>query len=149
MASALMQKQPFFTSMRRRHRQKGVTLVEILISSVIGALIAGGTMTAFMLAARNTRASMGHADMAALFQESFEKIRNSVSCENSLYFDGSCNPVTVPGANDNDPIPASHPFKQWDPAATRTVDVEAYDCDGLPGNDCLKVIVKIHWDPRV
>jgi len=134
--------------MRQRRGQKGITLVEILVSSIIGALIAGGTMTAFLLAARNTRASMGHADMAALFQESFEKIRNSVSCENSPYFDGNCNPVTVPGLNDNDPIPAEHPLKRWDPTATRTVGVEAHDCDGLPGNDCLKVIVKIHWTPR-
>ncbi len=60
----------------------GFTLAEVLVASVIAAVIAGGTMMAFVAADKmmRTRTNPALAEAAAYGQQTMERYRNKIRC---------------------------------------------------------------------
>lgn len=127
---------------------RGVTLIEIIAASVIGTLLAGGTMMAFVLAAKNARTSLIEVEAAGLAQQTLEKYRNKIACDSGWYApaDPACDPTTLPLANTDDALLPGTPLLEY--GGTRKYTVTQADCDGnlVPG-DCLQVKVKVEWNP--
>jgi hypothetical protein len=130
--------------MRREH---GVTLLEVIAASVIGTLLAGGTMLAFVSAAKNTRTSVAQMDAVGLAQQTLERFRNRIACDGSWHNLADCtvNAAALP-VSAVDPLPAGAPVNNF--GGTRQYTVTPADCDGVGGpDDCLKVAVKVEWNP--
>ena len=144
--------------MTRARDCAGFTFIEMLVASVIAAVVAGGTMAAFVTAGKITRAhnagSFAEAEGYAL--QTAEQFRNMISCAQpadlNAWFDGSAN--CLPTLN----IPTAWTTAQLPPgggttktiqnsAAVRRYRVTEADCDedGAAG-DCLQMSVKVCWD---
>ena len=134
-----------------RNAQRGISLMEVLVAAVIGTLMAGGTLLAFLLATKHTRSSLETVDAAALAAQTLEKFRNKIACDEGTaagtdpWFDAACQGQAI--GPTGDAVPADHPILGVDPSATRTYTVTPADCDGVGGaDDCFKVEVKVHWN---
>lgn len=130
---------------RRANRvdgQRGFTLLEIVVASLIGVVVAGGTMTAVLLATRQTSSALHRVDMAGLFQQGFEEVRNGVYC-GSAYFDATCAPQPASESVDL----TDHPILKLDPSATMTRDVIPADLDADGTPDGVKVTLTLTWNP--
>ena len=130
---------------------RGFTLMEIVAASVIGALVAGGTMTAFVMAVKFSQKASSRTEATQLAQQTLEKFRDRVACRGSgqtqgdAWYDAACN-ADAPLGSTSDPIPGSSVLPQFNGA--RTYSVVPWDCDGdgMPG-DCMKVVTKVTWTP--
>lgn len=60
--------------------QRGLTLMEVLVSLVLLTLVAGGTMIGFMLAGRVSQESVTGSQSVAEATQTLEKFRNRVAC---------------------------------------------------------------------
>ena len=130
----------------RRHR--GLTLMELIAASVLGALVAGGVLTAFLLAAKNTRGSVRTVDAVAMAEETLERFRNKIACDDFWFaFIPDCGGIGLL-LNQPDPVLLNHPIKTVDPGnADRRYDVEPWDCDGDGVlRDCYRVKVTVNWN---
>ena len=131
-----------------RMNEHGLTLVEIIAAAVIGTLIAAGTMMAFVTATRISRASPTESAAVFLAQQTIERFRNRVACDDPWY-DGPPNcdpdPANLPGLGTPDPIPASSLLATY--GGERTYRVTRSDCAGGVGFDCLEVETKVTWTP--
>lgn len=135
--------------LKSRQSHRGFTFIEVLVASVIVALMAGGTMLAFLLAANLTQGSSTLGDAGFFNQQTLERFRNKVACRqpgeiaSDTWFDASCAPA-LPAPDSPDTLP-SGPLKDKF-AGTRTYTVTPVDCDGVGGpGDCLSVMVKVQW----
>ena len=141
--------------MRHLMRQaRGFTLVEMLVSSLIASVVAGGTMMAYVTAARITRQqNSSNTTEASLFaQETIERFRNRIAARLPT------EEVPWPGANvgtwQDDPLPVdgggSDSILQTPGRATRVYCVMKVDCNGngtvTDPDDCYGVQVKVCWN---
>lgn len=71
--------------MDRAAPRRGYTFLEVLLSAVIVSVVAGGTMMAFVTAARISRASnpAGYAEASYYAQQTIEQFRNRVADQSS------------------------------------------------------------------
>ena len=130
----------------------GFTLIEIIVASLIAALIAAGTMTAFMTAARIMRAQghPGTAEAAGYAQGTIERFRNMIACDSPWFDPTSCSPDTdFPTTWTDDPLPTVEAGSESIlsvPGATRRYCFTIEDCDqdGAAG-DCYALHVKMCW----
>jgi len=133
-----------------RSCRRGMTLIEITVASIIGLLVAGGTMTAFLLAVKTSRSSLTEVDAAALAQQTIEKLRNNVACD-STWFDVNCQGLSI--ATTSDDLQTDNPDDLITKlGGTRAYTVTPWDCindqPAAPGTDtCSKVEVKVEWTP--
>jgi prepilin-type N-terminal cleavage/methylation domain-containing protein len=136
--------------------RKGMTLVEILVAAVLVSLIAGGVLIAYLTAIRISKGSSVETDAAFLGQQTIERFRNHVACDDSWYTgpgpgpectaDTSDPDLPTAWRNDPDGIPAGSQLAQL--SGSRTYQVTPADCDGVGGaGDCLQVEVKVRWTP--
>jgi prepilin-type N-terminal cleavage/methylation domain-containing protein len=136
---------------------KAFTLVEVLAASLIAAVVAGGTLMAFVTAARIVRrgSTIEHGEASLLASDLLEKIRNRVATSDyDLWFSSHAS-VTAPSSwsewiSDADSqLPAGGGARSILNArgAERKYLVRPEDCDGdgLMG-DCYAVTVKVCWD---
>ena len=141
--------------MRARGRLRaGFTLAETLVASVVGALIAGGTMMAFVSSARmmQDQDSAAIAEATWYVHETAERFRNRIACATTAdprnWYDAVCNP-TLPAGWQQDSLPVSGGSESIlsSPGAKRCYQVTQNDCDedGVNG-DCLAIQVRICWN---
>lgn len=134
---------------------KGFTFIEVLVASAIVALMAGGTMLAFLLAARLSQGASTLGDAGFFAQQTLEKFRNKIACRQTgesgptptppgdTWYDASC-AASVPSASPSDVLPAGQLKDRY--GGARTYTVTSKDCDGVGGaGDCLEVRVKVTW----
>ncbi len=82
------------TAMCRLGR-RGVTLTEVVMASVTGALLAAGTLTSFVLAVRvRQRSTLGFEALGPALA-TIERERNRVNCLNAMFVP-PCTPIGVP-----------------------------------------------------
>lgn len=65
--------------------RRAFTLIELVAAAVIGAVVAGGTLMAFVTAIR-IHSRTGATDVAFLLQQTLEKYRNHIACDDDLWF---------------------------------------------------------------
>ena len=131
---------------------RGFSLIEIIAASVIGALVAGGTMTAFVMTVRFSQKAGSHTEAAQLAQQTLEKFRDRVACrkagqtQNDAWYDETNCAADAPAGSTGDPIPGSSVLSRF--GGARTYKVEPADCDGDgSAGDCVKVVTKVTWTP--
>ena len=130
---------------------RGFSLIEIVAASVIGALVAGGTMTAFVMTVKFSQKASSHTEATQLAQQTLERFRDRVACRQSgqtqsdTWYDTSCN-ADAPAGSTTDSIPASSVLPKF--SGARTYKVVPADCDGDgSAGDCMKVVTKVTWTP--
>lgn len=90
--------------------QAGFSLIEVLAAALIAAVVAGGTMMAFVTAARITRerGSAGFVEASTYAQQTAERFRNMIACDSAWFTPGTCAPsASLPTDWTNDPLPAA------------------------------------------
>ena len=138
---------------RAHHGCHGFTLVEVIIASLVVAVVAGGTMMAFIASANMTGPySMSRpqdlptlAEANALAQQTIESLRNDVEMVGATE-----SPVLATKAASGlwycAPLPAGGTASQLTGAARRYRVVLA-DCDGVGGaGDCYAVQSQVCWN---
>jgi len=137
-----------------RKTRHGVTLMEIVAAALIGALIAGGALMAFVMAAKVSRSSSDTIEAASFAQQTLERFRNNIACDGTWFDSTTCTSGGgLPTALTFDPddpasngLPAGAPLLKF--SGTRRYQVTEADCDGVGGvGDCFKVMVKVQWTP--
>ena len=131
--------------MTGRHRsERGASLIEVLVGSVIGAVLVAGLMAAFLTALRISESGSGNVEAASLAQQTLERFRNMIACGQSNpveWFDTSCNATSLPPPNWPDPLAGGAMY-----GGTRVYTVTPDDCDGVGGaGDCFKVVATVSW----
>jgi hypothetical protein len=131
-----------------RAARRGLTLVEIVVAAIMGALIAGGTMMAFVMAAGMAK-SDGADTVEAVFytEQTLERFRNHIACDDAWFDPVQCTSAGVGWTADA--LPAQEPGAESPllaSNATRDYEVVPWDCDGngTPG-DCYRVTARVQW----
>ena len=123
----------------------GFTLIEVLIGSVIASVVAGGTMMAFVTAARITRRqnAVALAEDSSYAESTLERLRNDVAADEVLLSTKAASPSTWWCDN----LPISGGSESILGLNTKRVyRVRAEDCDGVGGpGDCYALQVKVCW----
>ena len=129
---------------------RGFTLVEVLVASVIASVVAGGTLASYVAAARMMRAQSNPAsgEAAGYAQDTIERYRNSVACDNAAWFNpANCAPALpagwqadlLPGGGGTDSI--------LNTGARRCFRLTPQNCDTNPAdNDCIQIDVQVCWN---
>jgi prepilin-type N-terminal cleavage/methylation domain-containing protein len=134
---------------------RGMTMIEILVASVVAAVVAGGTMAGFIAAARMTRAQSNTqlAEAAGFAQESLEKNRNMIACDSPWFNVATCTPAGgMPTVWMDDPIVGGAGTDSIvnGPGAQRRFCMIPRDCDGDAVNgDCFEALVRVCWNNTV
>lgn len=127
---------------------RGFTLVEVVVSSMIGAVVVGGTMAAFVAAGRMIRQSdtMAVAEATGFAEQTLERLRNMIACD-SAWFQAPCDP-NLPAGQVADPLVRADgtPYTGGTDSILQTGPVRRCyvvtpACDG----ECFKVDVKVCW----
>jgi prepilin-type N-terminal cleavage/methylation domain-containing protein len=127
---------------------RGVSLIEVVIASVIAALVAGGTMMAFVMAAGISQQDTMDSTEAVFYAEhTLERLRNHIACDDG-WFGAGCTSSVPPGWT-SDPLPTP-PAGVESPlvtaGGTRDYEVVPADCDGVGGaGDCFRVTTRVQW----
>lgn len=137
---------------------RGLTLVEIMIAALVGVVVAGGTMLAFTTAKKVSVGSSGTVEAADLAQQTIERFRNRIACDDPWFAAANCGidptaltdwTVDPDAGNIANGLPASPgSLSVIGQGGMRQYRVVAADCDGAPGDECLKVETKVNWQPR-
>ena len=126
-----------------------MTLIEVLAASVIGALLAAGTILALVMGVKLSRGSVMSGDAAAYAAQTIERNRNHIACDDA-WFGGDCTYTeTTAQQNDALALPTDSTLKPLpDANRIREFQMQPADCDG-DGNqgDCYRMRVHVHWDP--
>lgn len=137
---------------------KGLTLLEIIVASVIGLVVAAGAMQAFVMAKQVSAKSTGVVEAANLAEQTIERFRDRVACREpgqtleQTWFDGSCvvDPAALLLVDEPEAIPVGgHSLPSL---VGRDYTVSMADCtgDGLTDaglDDCLQVQTTVEWNP--
>jgi len=127
--------------------QRGVTLIEILVASLIGALLAGGTMMAFVMARKLGQGSARTAEATPFAQQTIERFRNMIACDGAWFNSSNCSSgPSLPTNWTSDPLPTGSPLLAL--GGTRQYKVTPKDCDGDgTSGDCFEVQTQLQWTP--
>ena len=130
-------------------RRDGFTLIEIMAASAVAAVVASGTMMAFVAAARMSRASNSpmFAEASDFTRQTLERFRNRVATDDTIVF-----PDLAGAGWQNDPLPVPAPGTNsesllWKTPTSRRYRVTAEDCDGDgTAGDCYAMTVRVCWN---
>ena len=126
------------------HACRGTTLAEVLVGTLITSVVVGGTMSAFVTAARIKSIQSGPKiiEGTGYAQDLFEAFHNHVAADDPFF-------TTKAGKSwqDDDPSTSIPPLPLGDPneKIKRVYRVEAKNCGGVVG-DCYAVTVKVCWN---
>jgi Tfp pilus assembly protein PilV len=128
--------------------ERGVGLIEVLIGGAIGSILVAGMMATFLAVARMTESGYGNIEAAALTQQTLERFRNRIACDDAWFQPATCAATGLPAPNSFDPTSATGLMPGALYGGTRRYSVIAADCDGIGGaGDCFRVIAKVNWTP--
>lgn len=122
----------------------GFTLIEVLAASVVATVVAGGVLTAFLVAARMPRRQGNEAQLEAnmLAAQTLEWMRNQVATDTTFFADQA-----ALGWQEDVPPPATTSESVLALGGERWYCVWAADCDGVGGaGDCYAAQVKVCWN---
>ena len=131
-------------TLRRLSSLKGFTMVEMLASSLIAAVVTGGTFMAFVTAARIHRIANTPSLVEAtiLAQETLERHRNEVFVGSTLFSRNTWQSENPTSNGGSESILTMNGVQ-----AKRCYRVIPEDCDGIGGTgDCYAVQVKVCWN---
>lgn len=138
-----------------RHSTEGYTILEMLIASLIAAIVSGGTLMAFVTAARINRSQVSPETAEAnLFgQQTLEGFYNRVAADDTFF-----SALTLQQWQD-DALPAgggTESIRTMGAARRYCVIPQDCDADGIlagagapPEVDCYSVQVRVCWDGAV
>lgn len=141
-----------------RRAQGGFTLAELLMASAIASVIAAGTMSAFVAAARMQRGAAGPRDAEAAFlaQQFLDALRNRVAADSTWFASAAAasssgwisDDALIEDAPGMDPIAAAASLLNTGAGARRCYQVIPADCDGDGSavDDCHQVQVTVCWN---
>ena len=119
-----------------------MTLLELTAAAVLGSLIAGATMMAFMTATKVSRQSSTNRDLMPAVQETLEKYRNRIACDDPWFNLATC--VMAAQNAVNEPAPLAPSLLAM--GGTRDYTMTPADCDGDGTvGDCYRASVHINW----
>ncbi len=127
--------------------RRGFTLIEVLCASLIASIVAGGTMMAFVTAARikGRQSSTTSVEATQFAQETLEKYRNYVAVDSTFLSDKADTNTWYP-----DLLPSSGSDSEsiLKTGAKRCFRVDRKDCnaDGTVDPDCYQIQVKVCWN---
>ena len=139
-------------------KRAGLTLIELLVASMVVALLAGAMLIAFLTAAKISSQSNQNTEAAYLAQQTVERFRNQVACDNTADVSGAQGDPTKRHWFDAGTCKSAANFSNTadpDPDPNHTYTVEAQDCDNEDHDDnlatgvadCFKVTATVYWDP--
>ena len=129
----------------------GITLLEVLIAALMGAMIAGGTMLAFTTAKKTSVRGAGVVEAADFAQQTIERFRNKIACDDPDWFSAAtCATILPAPAWTADSLPGSPgSLSMIGQGGSRQYRVTPSDCDGDGTNgDCFQLDTKVAWSPR-
>ncbi len=123
--------------------ERGTTLLELVVAAILIAFVAGGAMLAFIMAAQFSQRSPNKVEAIQYTQETIERMRNQVACDNGWFNPTTCAAVVNIGT----PTPVPDPVQPPNAKFTRTYTVIAMpQCGGTAGlPDCIQVTAKVSW----
>lgn len=142
--------------------KRGMTLIELVAAAVIGAVVAGGTLTAFVTAIRISGRTSA-TDLTFLLQQTLEKYRNWIACDDDRWFNTTTCEMSITPCRPNPQNPTACVCDSNDPQECFTEDqvpgeagltgaIRAWqavpqDCDGNGvAGDCLRLTARIRVD---
>ena len=134
--------------MRRFARRSGLTLVEVVIASLVVAVVAGGTMMAFIASATMTGpySPTGPQDLPSLAEANDLAQQLVESQRNEVVAQGSTLPGQVALGWQTVTMPAVGSASRLT-GARRCYRVVNADCDGVGGpGDCFGIQAKVCWN---
>ena len=146
----------------RAQRCRGFTLMEVLIGTVLFAVLAAGAMMAIMSAGRMSSSTNNpqYAEASALGQQTLERLRSFIGCDyndpdvlKGWFSKADCSVIAanLPGSTTakwqhDDPVDDILPGGTLPRGAKRCYEVKAADCDGdSVKGDCLQVDSQVCW----
>lgn len=134
LADSLMATQP----------RRGMSLMELLAAAVIGSLMAGGTLLAFVTAMRIRHPNRVNADQMQLLYYEVERLRNRIACDQWSWFNPVCRGRRdIPTEQDNSPLPLKLRDSPDVAGVVREVIAQPQDCTGDGIDDCMKVTARL------
>ena len=129
---------------------RGFTILEVMVASVIAGVIAVGTMMSFVAAGRimGVQDNMAVAEAAQFSQQSVEHFRNDIACQAPWFDAATCayvGPVNVWAADPLPPAPSGGSESILQTVSQRCYRVNPSDCGGGPGS-CFAVDVTVCWN---
>ena len=97
--------------------ERGVTLIEVIAAAVIGSVIAGGTMVAFVTALNISQRASQATELDYLAQQTMERFRNRIACDDTWFAAPGCTAAAIPPTDD--PIPATAPIQKFPPTSRK------------------------------
>jgi len=134
--------------MRRVARTSGLTLVEVIIAALIVAVVAGGTMMAFIASANMTGpyTPTGPQDLPSLGEANHLAQELVESQRNEVVAGGGTLATQVALGWQKVLMPASSPASKLT-GGRRCYRVVNADCDGVGGpGDCFGIQAKVCWN---
>jgi prepilin-type N-terminal cleavage/methylation domain-containing protein len=129
--------------------QRGVTLLEILISSLIVSVVVGGTMMAYLTALRIAREAIYFSEATAFAVQTFERFRSRMACDDAWLDPASCGAgVGLPVVWTADPLPGGAQGSKLPQGSRQYIlapGPDDFDGDGI--RDYYQVMVKVSWVP--
>ena len=126
--------------------ERGFTILEVMIASVIAGVVAAGTLMSFVAAGRmmDVRNNMSTVEATTLGQDSMEHFRNHIACQ-PPWFDVNCTYIWPAGWFLDPFIGGGGSESILGAAARRCYQVTSNDCGtGIP-NSCFIVDVRVCW----
>ena len=128
--------------------ERGFTILEVLVASVIGTVVAAGTLMSFVTAGRimAVQENLSIAEATTYGQESMEHFRNHIACQ-PPWFDVTCNYVGPAGwvRDDLPNAPGGGSESILATTARRCYRVVPANC-GSGANSCYSVDVRVCWN---
>ena len=136
-------------------RGTGFTLIEVVVASLLAAILAGGTLISFLVSAKITRESVTVAEATAYAAQTIEEFRNEIACDQPWFndpgiecgFSGIDGELPVTLTSHDLPPAAQSALRILEFNTTREYEVWARDCDGdTVVGDCYQVTVRLTWE---
>lgn len=131
---------------------RGFTLLEVLVGSVIFTVMVGGMALAFATAMQLVNKAPRDTEALLLAHQTIERYRNKVACRQpgetpaDTWFTGACAP-DAPAGWTSDPVPAGAASTVGGQNPLRQYQVTPTDIDRDGQTDYVVVKVTMRWTP--
>lgn len=124
-----------------------MSLVEVLAGAVIGAVVAGGTMTAFVTALRIAEPPRVNVEAIQMLQQTMERQRNRIACDDGWFNTATCRADFAPSRaftpDPTSPLLRGPNNRFSGPMPVAEMKAKQLDCSGDGVPDCMQVTVRV------